>query len=448
MVELSTLKNHRFSDALLVVFTRFPIAGKAKTRLIPALGAEGAANHQKMMTEFIIAQARKTGVHIEVRFTDGTTEQMRNWLGTDIYYKEQGTGDLGERMSRAISENLNLSNNSIKRVGIIGSDCPDFRSSDMIHFFTELENNPVVIGPALDGGYYTIGMRKLQGELFSGIDWGTEKVLEQTLKIAKTPIKLLQKLSDVDELHDLVPKISVIIPSLNEEKTIQKTIESAKQGYFVEIIVSDGGSSDKTKEIAESLGVKVVSSKQGRGQQQQAGFEASSGELIVLLHADTILPENWDKHVRTELKNENTAITAFKLAINESGFKYKLVSFFANLRSQWAKLPYGDQAFAIRKTTLLELGGIPKRVLMEDVYLVRKAQKLGNLSLIPASVKTSARRWKKYGVIKTTVFNQLILWADSLGASDIELKNVYYADITLVKLLVFCLRLILGKNEK
>ena len=78
MVELSTLKKHRFSDTLLVVFTRFPIAGKAKTRLIPALGAEGAANHQKMMTEFIIGQARKTGVHIEVRFTDGSTEQINS----------------------------------------------------------------------------------------------------------------------------------------------------------------------------------------------------------------------------------------------------------------------------------------------------------------------------------------------------------------------------------
>ncbi len=448
MVDLSTLKNHRFSDALLVVLTRFPVAGKAKTRLIPALGAEGAANHQKMMTEFIIDQARKTGVHIEVRFTDGSTEQMRNWLGDDIYYKEQGTGDLGERMSRAISENLNHSNNAIKRVGIIGSDCPDFRTSDMIHFFTELENNPVVIGPAFDGGYYTIGMRKHHPELFSGIDWGTGKVFEQTLKVAKTPIKFLQKLSDVDELHDLVPKISVIIPSLNEEKTIQKTIESAKQVYFTEIIVSDGGSTDQTKEIAESLGAKVVLSKQGRGQQQQTGFEASSGELIVLLHADTILPKNWDKLVRAALDNEKTAITAFKLAISESGFSYKMVSYFANLRSVWAKMPYGDQSFAIRKSTLLKIGGVPNRVLMEDVYLVREALKIGELSLISASVKTSARRWKKYGVLKTTAFNQLILWADSLGASDIDLKNVYYGDITLVKLLNFCLRLFLGKNEK
>lgn len=433
------------SDALLVVFTRFPISGKAKTRLIPALGAEGAAIHQRMMTEFIINEVRKTGVYIEVRFTDGTTEQMRNWLGDDILYKEQGSGNLGERMARAISENLN---ETIKRVGIIGSDCPDFRTSDMLNFFRELQSNSCVIGPAFDGGYYTIGMRKLHAEVFSGIDWGTEKVLEQTLNVAKTPIKLLQKLSDVDELHDLVTKISIIIPALNEEQHIQATIEKAQQAYFTEIIVSDGGSADRTVEIAQNLGVKVVHSQPGRGIQQETGFEASSGELILLLHADTLLPENWDKLIRMEFKNPKTVISVFKLKIHESGINYRIVEKSANLRSIWAKLPYGDQAFAIRKSTLLELGGIPKRAIMEDVYLVRAAQKRGDLVIIPESVVTSARRWRKYGVIKTTVFNQLIMLADFLGVSDIELKNVYYGGGSLVKLLAFCFQVMIRKKYK
>lgn len=433
-----------YSDCRLVIFTRFPIPGKAKTRLIPVLGAEGAALHQKMMTEFIVSQAKGAGVSIEIRYTDGSDEEMRNWLGNDILFKHQGDGDLGQRMARAISENLN---HDLKKVAIIGSDCPDFRSSDIKELFKELEVHPIAIGPATDGGYYTIGMNVLHSELFTGIDWGTDKVLSQTLSSTAIPIKLLTTRSDVDELSDLVPKISVVIPTLNEEKTIEPTLKQVKKGYYTQILVVDGGSTDSTVEIVEKMGVSVIHSLPGRGIQQRIGCEISTGEIVLLLHADTILPENWDITIRSAFKNQKIGLTAFRLRINEQSIKYKLVEFGVTIRSILFRLPYGDQAIAVRKQVLNQIGGFPNRLLMEDVYLVKKIRKLSSIRLLRTSVLTSNRRWKKYGVLKTTIYNQFILWADWLGATDFQLKDLYYSTVSLSKLLRFCFNIVLAKKE-
>lgn len=431
-----------FSDCRLVIFTRYPIPGKSKTRLIPLLGAEGAANHQKMMTEFIVNQAKQAGVSIEVRFTDGTEEQMRGWLGSDISFKHQGEGDLGERMSRAISENLN---HDLKKVAIIGSDCPDFRSAEILNLFKTLEEHPVVIGPATDGGYYTIGMNVLHQELFHGIDWGTENVLAQTLKASKIKIHLLETLSDVDEPNDLSPSISVIIPTLNEERTIEKTIASAQLGFNTEIIVVDGGSTDATCTIATQMNVRVVKSEQGRGIQLQKGVEHSKGEIIVFLHADTNLPYKWDISIRNAFKNKKIALTAFQLRINDAALRYRLVEWGTKWRSLFLALPYGDQAFAVKRSVLSVIGGVPSRMLLEDVYLLRKIRKLGKIKLLKDAVLTSSRRWKKFGVVKTTLYNQFIMLADFLGASDDALKKLYYEPVSTLALLRFCGKVVFKK---
>jgi len=105
----------------LIVFTRFPMPGKTKTRLIPHLGADGAARLQREMTEHTVRQARKTGAKIEIRYTGGSAGQMCNWLGKDLHYAEQGGGDLGERMAHAFEEAFA---GGAERVVLVGSDCP------------------------------------------------------------------------------------------------------------------------------------------------------------------------------------------------------------------------------------------------------------------------------------------------------------------------------------
>ncbi|NEO53416.1 MAG: glycosyltransferase [Okeania sp. SIO3B5] len=191
----------------LIIFTRYPEPGKTKTRLIPALGAEGAANLQRQMTETTVKKANKLfdfiSLSVEVRFVGGDLQLMKNWLGSDLKYQEQGIGDLGERMARAFQSAFNR---GMKSAIIIGIDCPSLTPEIILQAFTKLTQSDVIIGPATDGGYYLIGLRKITPELFQGINWGTSEVLSKTVAIAqslKLAINYLPKLSDIDRPEDL-----------------------------------------------------------------------------------------------------------------------------------------------------------------------------------------------------------------------------------------------------
>lgn len=192
----------------LIVFTRYPEPGKTKTRLIPALGALGAATLQRQMTEYMLLQARELQsfypVSVEVRFAGGEQQLMQDWLGKDFQYVAQGTGDLGCRMTKAIAHSCQ---NNIESVVIIGSDCPQLQAMTIAQAFQLLHQDyDLVLGPALDGGYYLIGVNRLIPELFIGIDWGTQRVLQQTVNIAKKlnlAIAYLPTLADVDRPEDL-----------------------------------------------------------------------------------------------------------------------------------------------------------------------------------------------------------------------------------------------------
>lgn len=191
----------------LIIFTRYPEVGKTKTRLIPALGEKGAADFQRQMTEQTIITARKlretTPVNIEVHFTGGNQELMQKWLGDDLIFQAQKGENLGAKMLYAMEQALSAHNH---RVIIIGIDCPSLNESILLEAFEGLANNDLVIGPALDGGYYLIGLKILVSELFEGIKWGTPQVFSQTENIAKKlnlNIYQLPILKDIDRPEDL-----------------------------------------------------------------------------------------------------------------------------------------------------------------------------------------------------------------------------------------------------
>ncbi len=485
----------------LIVFSRFPVPGEAKTRLIPALGAEGTADLQRKMTEHTVAQARKTGAQIEVRWTGGGEEQMREWLGGDLQYTEQGAGDLGERMARAFREHFDA---GAERVVIIGCDCPSngwkniqksFQALDPKRsesaFCTPKKKRPegewqlsgCVIGPASDGGYYLIGLRKGRAispsracetgfaqqsneakrngkaprtarravptkretfpvELFQNIDWGTGRVLEQTLSAAPEKPALLEILDDVDLPDDIPAKISVIIPTLNEASIIfpldqrergwrycdqqrnkvkWQTLEKVNEGFGVEIIVVDGGSTDGTVNEVQKLSPHLMRCGEGRAAQQNAGAAATSGEILLFLHADTELPDNWDFIIRNELKKSWVSLGAFRFGVRERLRGIAAVEWGTNIRSRFFHKPYGDQGLFLRRDTFETIGGFPDQLIMEDVALVRRARRLGKIVTVPETAITSGRRWQKRGVLRTTCINQLIL----LGASPQKLRRLY-----------------------
>jgi uncharacterized protein len=191
----------------LLMFTRYPEPGRTKTRLIPHLGAEGAATLQRQMTEHVLTQvtaaAQRLPLAVEVHFAGGSLAQMQSWLGETVTYIAQSAGGLGDRLIAAFSQSFALG-----RPGAIaiGSDCPALGADHLAAAIQALERVDVAIGPATDGGYYLIGLRQLEPALFKDIAWGTERVLEQTLAAATAQgltVELLAPLSDVDYPEDL-----------------------------------------------------------------------------------------------------------------------------------------------------------------------------------------------------------------------------------------------------
>lgn len=191
----------------LIIFTRYPEPGNTKTRLIPVLGAEGAATLQRQMTEHKLAEVNQLltfyPLSVEVHFAGGNEQLMQEWLGSNLVYRRQSEGDIGDRMASAFQ----LSFAAGMTAGVlIGSDCPDLNAPLMAEAFQLLRQHDLVLGPALDGGYYLIGLRRLIPELFTGIPWSTAEVLQQTITIAKRlglAVAKLPLLSDVDRPEDL-----------------------------------------------------------------------------------------------------------------------------------------------------------------------------------------------------------------------------------------------------
>ncbi|GAX36376.1 TIGR04282 family arsenosugar biosynthesis glycosyltransferase [Nodularia sp. NIES-3585] len=201
------LKSLDIAQQHLIIFTRYPEPGKTKTRLIPALGDVGAANLQRQMTERTIFQVQQlqksTDISWEVRFAGGNSQLMEDWLGSDLVYHSQGEGDLGSRMERSLAHAFD---SGAEQVIIIGIDCPGINSDILTQAFEQLHTYDLTLGPAIDGGYYLIGLCHLIPELFVNIDWGTNQVLQQTVNIAqKLTISLayLPPLADIDLPEDL-----------------------------------------------------------------------------------------------------------------------------------------------------------------------------------------------------------------------------------------------------
>ncbi|MFN6473710.1 MAG: TIGR04282 family arsenosugar biosynthesis glycosyltransferase [Nostoc sp. SerVER01] len=191
----------------LIIFTRYPEPGKTKTRLIPVLGSVGAANFQRKMTEHTILQVKQLqkviDISVAVWFSGGDLQVMQRWLGLDLVYQPQGEGDLGSRMARSLFEAFQ---SGAEKAIIIGTDCPGLNAQILATAFDKLRTFDLVLGPAMDGGYYLIGLRQPIPELFANIEWGTAQVFQRTVEIAQklnlSHVNLVF-LADVDRPEDL-----------------------------------------------------------------------------------------------------------------------------------------------------------------------------------------------------------------------------------------------------
>jgi len=191
----------------LTIFTRYPEPGFAKTRLIDTLGEEGAADLQKKLTEETLEKieqlVKSSTVQPVIYFEGGDLGTMGKWLGPDRLYKPQARGNLGEKLKKAFNEAFSR---GTQRVVTIGCDCPGLCQKHISRAFDALYFKDLVLGPAADGGYYLIGLKYPIKELFEDIPWGTDKVFEKTVSLAKhlgLSIETLEELHDVDRPEDL-----------------------------------------------------------------------------------------------------------------------------------------------------------------------------------------------------------------------------------------------------
>jgi rSAM/selenodomain-associated transferase 2 len=220
--------------------------------------------------------------------------------------------------------------------------------------------------------------------------------------------------------------ISVIIPALNEEEHIGACIESAKKLNPVQIIVADGGSSDRTREVAEDAGALVIASPKGRGIQMNRGASVAKGEIVLFLHADTRIPDM--KKLFAFSSFNGYAGGFFKLKFDDDSLSTKLVEIFANMRARLLSLPYGDQAIFIKRDVFEELGGFREYPFLEDIDMAMRIRKFGRLKYLPFHVIASSRRIKKdypFSPILVSFRNVLIALLFLLGLSPFSLIKLY-----------------------
>jgi rSAM/selenodomain-associated transferase 2 len=218
--------------------------------------------------------------------------------------------------------------------------------------------------------------------------------------------------------------LSIIIPTLNEELRIAATLKQIGAG--VEIIVVDGGSTDKTREIAEKLGAKVIiSPSQWSCISDEFRSQNSKRRYFVISARRYFTSHEFQEQIINTLSPSGIVAGAFELKIDGEEKTLRLVEKLVNWRSRWLSLPYGDQGIFLKASILADLGGFPELPIMEDFELIQRLKKRGKIAIVSPPVITSARRWQKLGVGKTTLVNQLVIIGYYLKIPPHLLKNFY-----------------------
>jgi len=218
-------------------------------------------------------------------------------------------------------------------------------------------------------------------------------------------------------------KLSTIVPTLNEERTLAKALASIPSG--AEVIVADGGSTDRTAEVAKQHDARLVVGGPGRAAQMNRGARLARGEVLLFLHADCVLDPSADRAIEQALSDARVVGGSFRLRIRPAGIGLSIVSFGSNLRARFLKLPYGDQALFVRRTVFEEMGGYREIPILEDVDLVTRLRKRGHLERVALNVTTTPRHWERLGTVLTTLLNWSTIVAYRLGISPVRLARAY-----------------------
>jgi len=195
--------------------------------------------------------------------------------------------------------------------------------------------------------------------------------------------------------------ISIIVPVYNEEKILSQNLAFFKSlAQRTELIFVDGGSVDKSVEIASSYG-KVLSSPKGRSVQMNFGAYSAEGKVLLFLHADTTISTDSLLSIEKKVINNGFIGGCLTQKITKRGFIYRFIEKFGNTRARITKVFYGDQGIFVRKDIFLKIGGFPEVPIMEDVLFTKRLRKIGKTVVLPDKIVVSLRRWQKEGIART-----------------------------------------------
>jgi len=226
-------------------------------------------------------------------------------------------------------------------------------------------------------------------------------------------------------------RLSIIVPVLNEEAGIAPALQALAPLRWrgAEVIVVDGGSSDRTASLARPLADRLIVAPRGRAAQMNAGAAAAQGDVLLFLHADTQLPADADRLILDGLAQTGRGSTPawgrFDVAITGHHPLFPLIAALMNLRSRATGIATGDQAIFVDKTAFAGVGGFPDIALMEDIVLSRRLKQLSRPLCLTAQALTSGRRWEKHGVVRTILTMWRLRLAFFCGAHPDKLAARY-----------------------
>lgn len=225
--------------------------------------------------------------------------------------------------------------------------------------------------------------------------------------------------------------ISIIIPVLNEEKNIGKLLSHLKKssaGFITEIIVADGGSTDRTIDVTREMGATpLICKNKGRGVQMNEGASNAKGKILYFLHADTLPPDRYDQHI-VEAYKHGYKSGCFRLRFDDPHWTLRIYSWFTRFETTFFR--FGDQSLFAEKTLFYKIGGFDESLLvMEDQDMVRRLKKVGAFELIEENVITSSRKYRENGFVRLQLVFSIILLMYYAGANQNTLVHFYISFI-------------------
>ncbi|HAH21720.1 MAG: hypothetical protein A2Y00_04240 [Omnitrophica WOR_2 bacterium GWF2_43_52] len=202
--------------------------------------------------------------------------------------------------------------------------------------------------------------------------------------------------------------ITIIVPFYNEEKILcENSIQFHALSRHAELIFVDGGSIDKSAECAKRYGCGCYS-KKGRPRQMNKGASIAKGDILLFMHADTIISPKAVSSIENCIKDGRCVGGCLRQRIDAPGKIYRFIEGFGNARAAITKVFYGDQGMFVRRDIFLRIGGFPEVPIMEDVIFSKQLKRVGKTAVLPDRIFTSPRRWDKKGVVKTSLLYSLI----------------------------------------